>query len=84
MRTETRITLSRLNCSGCVRNVTKALQTLPGVEIIGTDIPSKTVHLQYSSEQTTLDAIKRTLAEAKYPAVKEELVDHLSTGSSVH
>lgn len=84
MRTETCITLSRLNCNGCVRNVTKALQTLPGVEIISTDIPSKTVHLRYASDQTTLDAIKITLAEAKYPAVKEEPVDHASTESSVH
>jgi copper chaperone len=67
---EIHITLSRLNCSGCVRNVTKALQTLPGVEILSTDIPSKTVHLRYAADQTTLDAIKTALAEAKYPAIE--------------
>lgn len=78
MITETRITLSHLGCSSCVRKVTNALQTLPGIEIVGTDIPSKTVHLRYASDQTTLDAIKSTLAEAKYPVVKEELVGTLS------
>jgi copper chaperone CopZ len=71
---ETHITLSRLNCSGCVRNVTKALQTLPSVEIISTDIPSKTVHLRYAADQTTLDTIKTTLAAAKYPVVEEEAI----------
>jgi copper chaperone CopZ len=45
MKTETSVTLSRLNCNGCVRNVTKALQTLPEVELMQTDIPTKTVHL---------------------------------------
>lgn len=71
---ETCITLSRLNCSGCVRNVTKALQMLPGVEVTSTDIPSKTVHLRYAADQTTLDAIKTVLAEAKYPVVAEEAI----------
>ena len=71
---ETCITLSRLNCSGCVKNVTKALQTLPSVEVVSTDIPSKTVHLRYAADQTTLDAIKTALAAAKYPVVEEEAI----------
>ncbi len=75
---ETRITLSRLGCSGCVKNVTKALQTLPGTEVISTDIPAKTVHLRYESDQTTLETIKVTLTAAKYPSVKEEPIDCFS------
>jgi copper chaperone len=75
---ETRMTLSHLGCSSCVRKVTNALQTLPGIEVIHTDIPSKTVHIRYASDQTTLDAIKSTLAEARYPIVKEEPVDSIS------
>jgi copper chaperone len=71
---ETCITLSRLNCSGCVKNVTNALQELPGVEIISTDIPSKTVYLRYAAHQTILDAVKIALAAAKYPVVEEEAI----------
>jgi len=41
MKTEITIKLSRLNCNGCVRNVTKALQTLPEVEIVQIDIPTR-------------------------------------------
>ncbi len=80
---ETRITLSRLGCSGCVKNVTKALQTLPGTEVISSDIPAKTVHLRYDSDQTSLETIKITLATAKYPAVKEEPVDCISPEYSI-
>jgi copper chaperone CopZ len=68
------VTLSRLNCNGCVRNVTKALETLPGVEILDVDIPTKTICLRYASDRTTLEAIKTTLAEARYPAIKAEHV----------
>ena len=72
MMTETIIVLSRMNCSGCVGNVTKALQTLPGVEVLQTDIPTKTVHLRYPSDQVSLEQIKVALAEAKYPMVAEQ------------
>lgn len=71
---ETIITLSRLNCGGCVRNVTNALQTLAGVEIVQTDIPSRTVHLRYFDDQITLEQIKSVLAEAHYLVINEQRV----------
>jgi Cu+-exporting ATPase len=67
MKTEMSVTLSRLNCNGCVRNVTKALQTLPEVELVHTDIPTKTVHLRYPEQRITLPQIKTVLLEAGYP-----------------
>lgn len=69
---ETMITLSRLNCSGCVRNVTNALQTLVGVEIVQTDISTKTIHLRYFDDPALLEQIKKVLAEARYPVVDEQ------------
>ncbi len=74
MKTEMTITLSRMNCNGCVRNVTKALQTLPELEIVRTDIPTKTVHLRYPENQVTLEQIKTVLLEANYPVVAERPV----------
>lgn len=70
------ITLSRLNCSGCVRNVTNALQTLASVEIVRIDIPTKTVYLRYFDDQTTLEQIKNLLLASRYPVVSEQLVCH--------
>lgn len=69
MKTEITVTLSRLNCNGCVRNVTKALQTLPDVEVVQTDIPTKTVCLLYPKHQISLEHIETVLLEAKYPVV---------------
>ena len=74
MMSETIITLSRMNCSGCVRNVTNALQALSGIEIIQTDIPTKTVHLRYPTNQVSLEEIKTALAEARYPVITEQLI----------
>lgn len=71
MKTETTVTLSRLNCNGCVRNVTKALQTLPELEIIQTDIPTKTVQLRYPEEHISLEQIQTVLREAGYPVAAE-------------
>jgi Cu+-exporting ATPase len=72
MKTEMTITLSRMNCNGCVRNVTKALQTLPELEIVQTDIPTKTVRLRYPENQVTLEQIKTVLLEANYPVAAEK------------
>lgn len=74
MKTETIVTLSRLNCNGCVRNVTKALQTLPEVEIVQTDTSTKAVHLRYPESQVSLEQIRTVLHEAGYPAVREQSV----------
>jgi copper chaperone CopZ len=69
MLEETVITLSRLNCSGCVGNVTNALQALPSVEVLRSDIATKMVQIRYSSDQVSLDTIKTALSEANYPVV---------------
>lgn len=74
MKIEMAVTLSRLNCNGCVRKVTNALQTLPEVEIVQTDIPTKTVHLRYPENPPSLEQIKTVLLEAGYPVVAEQPV----------
>jgi copper chaperone CopZ len=72
MKTEMAVTLSRLNCNGCVRNVTRALQALPEVEVTQTDIPTKTVRLRYPEKQISLEQIKTILSEAGYPVVTDQ------------
>jgi copper chaperone CopZ len=74
LKTETTVTLSRLNCNGCVRNVTKALQTLPELEIVRTDISTKAVHLRYPEKQISLEQIRAVLLEAGYPVVQDQSV----------
>jgi copper chaperone CopZ len=74
MKTETTVTLSRLNCNGCVRNVTNALQTLPELEVVQTDIPTKTVRVRYPEGQISLEQIKTVLREANYPVAEDKPV----------
>jgi copper chaperone CopZ len=80
MKTEITVTLARLNCNGCVRNVTKALQTLPGLEVVRTDISTKTVCLLYPEEQISLEEIKTVLREAKYPVAEKPVSEGLQEG----
>ena len=75
---ETMLTMSRMSCSGCVKNITRALQTLPATEVVTTDLPTKTVHLRYDAEQVTMDTIKATLSTAKYPVASDHPVEHVS------
>ncbi len=71
------LTMSRMNCSGCAKNITRALQTLPTTEVIATDLPAKTVHVRYDTGQVTMDTIKATLSIAKYPVASDQLVEHV-------
>ena len=68
------ISIPRINCNGCVKNVTRALEALPGVVIVGTELARKTIHLRYEPEETPLETIKSALADAKYPVVDEQPV----------
>lgn len=72
MQKEITITLSRLNCNGCVRNVTNALHTLPELEVVQTDIPTKTVQVRYEEDQVSLEQIKKVLQDAKYPVAEQQ------------
>ncbi len=71
MRQETMLTMSHMGCNSCVKNIARALQTLPDIEVITTDLPTKLVHLRYDPEQVTMDTIKTTLSDAKYPVASE-------------
>ncbi|HEY4034656.1 MAG TPA: heavy-metal-associated domain-containing protein [Ktedonobacteraceae bacterium] len=71
MTKETIVTIPRMNCNGCLKNVTKILQTFPSLAIIATDLPAKTLHLHYDPEQLSMEQIKTALGQAEYPIEKE-------------
>jgi copper chaperone len=55
-----------VSCQHCVKTIDKALGVLPGVETVSTDLPTKTVHVQYDPSQVTLDQVESTLDDAGY------------------
>lgn len=67
------ITLSvpDVSCDHCVKTVNGALGTLPGVEAVATDIPTKSVHLRYDPSQLLMEQIEATLEDAGYAVAKE-------------
>ncbi len=67
------ITLSvpDVSCEHCVKTINGALGTLPGVEAVSTDIPTKTVHLRYDARQLSLEQIETTLDDEGYTVSKE-------------
>jgi copper chaperone len=60
-----------VSCEQCVKAVNGALGTLPGVEMVSTDIPTKSVHLRYDAGQLSMEQIETTLDDTGYIVAKE-------------
>ena len=57
--------IDSMTCGGCVRSVTKAIQTLDATAQVTADIPAHTVQVQTTA---TPAAVVAALEEAGYPA----------------
>jgi copper chaperone len=53
-----------MSCGGCVRSVTKSVQTVDSNAKVEVDLASKTVRID---SQASLDTVKSAIAEAGYP-----------------
>jgi len=67
---ETVLSVPDISCEHCVKTINGALNELPGVEAVTTDIPTKTVHLRYYPSQISMETIKAVLDEAGYSVAK--------------
>jgi copper chaperone CopZ len=56
-----RLTLPKIGCQGCMKKVVSALGTVPGVEVVETEVPSKTILLRYEDTQARIEQIEGTL-----------------------
>jgi len=63
--TEKTYTVPEISCEHCVRAITNELASVPGVEVVNIDIPTKVVTLRHSDEVTD-EQIIATIAEAGY------------------
>lgn len=53
-----------MSCGGCVRSVTKSVQTVDGNAKVEVDLASKTVRVD---SQASLDEVRSAIADAGYP-----------------
>jgi copper chaperone len=67
---EVTLSVPDVSCQHCVHAIDTALGGLTGVEQVSTDIPTKTVHLRYRSNQVSLQTIETTLDDIGYTVAK--------------
>ncbi len=66
---KTEIKIDGMNCVNCVRHVTEALQSLPGVEDINVDLPTGKVTFE-KLDSVTVDDIANAVQGAGYKVMK--------------
>lgn len=67
---ETVLSVPDISCEHCVNAINGALEGLPGVETVNTDIPTKTVLLRYDPNQVTLAKVEEVLDYIGYTVAK--------------
>ncbi|MBO0779465.1 MAG: heavy-metal-associated domain-containing protein [Ktedonobacteraceae bacterium] len=61
------LTVPDVRCACCVHNIKNALDALPGVEEVHTDIPTQTVRIQYDATTVSPQQMEAALSSAGYP-----------------
>ena len=59
-----------ISCEHCVHSINGALGKLAGVQTVATDIPTKTVALEFDPAQVSLATIESTLDDIGYTVAK--------------
>ncbi|HKV56690.1 MAG TPA: heavy-metal-associated domain-containing protein [Ktedonobacteraceae bacterium] len=67
---ETRLAVPDISCEHCVHAINSALQELPGVEAVNTDIPTKTVQLRHDPDQVSMAKVEAALDDIGYTVAK--------------
>ena len=67
---ETMLSVPDISCEHCVHAINGALKVLPGVEMVNTDSPTKTVHLRYDPSHISLEKVEAVLDDIGYIVVK--------------
>jgi copper chaperone CopZ len=52
-----------IGCQGCMKKIVTKLQSLPGIEIMQTDVPTKSLGLRYAREEISAEQIERSVQE---------------------
>jgi copper chaperone len=63
--TEKQYKVPEISCEHCVRAITNELTSVPGIEVINIDIPTKVVTVRHTDDVSD-EQIVATIAEAGY------------------
>ncbi len=67
MNTETTFSVPSIVCSGCVGGIKKALDKVPGINLVGVDVNTKVVTVKHD-EKVTRQNLAEVLDGAGFPA----------------
>lgn len=59
-----------VSCEHCVKTIDGALGALPGVEMVRTDLPTRTVQVRFEPGQVSRQQIEEVLDDAGYSVAK--------------
>ena len=65
MQTE-QIKVTGMTCGGCTSNVTKALQTVKGVNNVNVSLADNIATVQYDEQSTSVEHLKSVIKQAGY------------------
>lgn len=65
MQTEL-LKVSGMTCGGCVANVTRSLEQIPGVEDVNVSLEAGEARVQYDEGKTSSDQLKSAVKNAGY------------------
>jgi copper chaperone len=68
--TETVLSVPDVSCEHCVKTVNDAVGALPGIQLVNTDIPTKSVQIRFDADQVSIQQIEEVLDEAGYPVAE--------------
>ncbi|GCE45468.1 Cu2+-exporting ATPase [Thermosporothrix hazakensis] len=57
------LTLPKIGCQGCMKKVVRALEMLPGLAVVQTDVSNKAVTIQFDEQEITLPKIAEVLGQ---------------------
>jgi copper chaperone CopZ len=52
-----------IGCQGCMKKIVTKLQTLPGIEIVQTDVAAKRLALRYAREEISPEQIEQAVRD---------------------
>ena len=61
-----------ISCGHCQVTISGALSSIPGIDSVNVDIPTRTVTVQYDPTVVELDRMKEALADEDYPVESVE------------
>jgi copper chaperone len=81
---DTVLSVPDISCEHCVKTINGTLGTLPGVEAVSTDIPTKSVRLRYDNDQLSMEQIEAALDDAGYTIAKGPQPGPRTSGKSLN